>query len=142
MSKTLVQPYLTFSGRCDEAIEFYKTAVGAQVEMLMRFDEAPEQPPAGMLAAGFEKKVMHSAFRIGESLVMASDGCGPAEGPKSFQGFTLSLTVADEAEAQRVFAALLEGGEVQMPLGKTFWSPCFGMVTDKFGLAWMVTTGA
>lgn len=142
MSKTIVQPYLFFAGRCDEALEFYKSAIGAQVEMLMRFDEAPDRPPEGMLAPGFEKKIMHSSFRVGESIIMASDGCAPVEIEKNFQGFSLSLTVADEAEAQRVFAALSEGGEVQMPLGKTFWSPCFGMVTDRFGIGWMIITSA
>ena len=138
MSKpTLVQSYLFFGGRCDEALAFYRTAIGAEVEMLMRYKDAPEQPPAGMLAEGYDNKVMHASFRVGETLLMASDGCGGADEAK-FGGFSLSITVRTEAEADRVFAALSEGGSVTMPLGKTFWSPKFGMLTDRFGLGWMV----
>lgn len=132
----LVQPYLMFNGRCDEAIEFYKKAIGAKVEMLMRFNEAPEGPPPGMLPPGHEKKVMHSSLKIGQSIVMASDGCH-ASGLE-FKGFSLSLAVATEAEADRYFAALSEGGKVTMPLAQTFWSPKFGMLEDKFGIGWMV----
>jgi len=132
-----VQPYLFFAGRCEEAIEFYKKAVGAEVEMLMRFKDSPEPPAPGMVPPGSENKIMHVSFRIGDSIVMASDG--RCEGAPSFQGFSLSLTVANEAEAGRVFAALAEGGQVQMPLAKTFWSPYFGMVSDRFGVGWMVT---
>jgi PhnB protein len=142
MSKTLIQPYLFFSGRCDEALEFYKTAIGAEVTMLMRYDQSPEPVPEGMLTPGFEKKVMHSSFNVGESIIMASDGCGPAEPGKNFNGFSLSLTVADEAAAKKAFDALGESGEVQMPLTKTFWSPCFGMLTDRFGMGWMITIPA
>ncbi|MCE9612108.1 MAG: VOC family protein [Chthoniobacter sp.] len=137
MSKTLVQPYLTFGGRCEEALEFYKRAIGAQVEMVMYFEEAPESPPPGMLAEGFEKKVMHCSFRVGESVVMASDGCGPDEA--KFNGFSLSLSMPGEADARRVFSALSNGGTVKMPLDRTFWSPCFGMVEDRFGMGWIVT---
>ena len=134
---TLVQAYLFFGGRCEEALEFYGTALGAKVEMLMRHDESPEPPPPGMLAPGFEKKIMHAAFRVGETLLMASDGCGgPDEG--KFDGFSLSLVVRSEAEADEKFAALSEGGTVRMPLCKTFWSPKFGMLTDRFGLGWMI----
>lgn len=135
MSKTTVEPYLTFSGRCDEALEFYKAAIGAQVVMLMRFDESPDPVPEGMLQPGFEKKIMHAAFKIGESLIMASDGC---DGNSKFDGFSLSIALADEAEARKFFAALGEGGKVNMPLGKTFWSPLFGMVEDRFGVNWMI----
>lgn len=133
-----IQPYLFFGGRCEEAVEFYRTAIGAKVEMLMRYREAPDQPPEGMLAPGYENKIMHAAFHVGDTLVMASDGCGGPDEPK-FGGFSLSLTTADEAAAQRAFTALAEGGSVTMPLGKTFWSPCFGMLTDRFGLGWMIT---
>ena len=136
MSKTLVQPYLFFGGRCEEALEFYRTAIGAEVELLMRYKESPEPMPAGMLAEGFENKVMHTSFRVGETTLMASDGCNPDEG--NFNGFRLSLSVPNESEADRVFAALADGGEVQMPLTKTFWSPRFGMLTDRFGLGWMI----
>ncbi len=133
----LVQPYLFFGGRCEEALAFYQAAIGAEVEMLMRYDEAPDRPPEGMLAPGFEKKVMHSSFRVGESVLMASDGCGPRD--CAFQGFSLSLSLPTEAEVEKAFAALAEGGTVQMPLTKTFWSQRFGMLTDRFGLGWMVT---
>ena len=133
----LVAPYLFFDGRCEEAVEFYKKALGAEVIMLMRFNESPEPHPPGMLPPGSENKVMHVSFRIGDTTVMASDG--RCTGQTSFQGFSLSLTVANEAEADRIFAALADGGQVQMPLDRTFWSPRFGMVADRFGLAWMVT---
>jgi PhnB protein len=131
-----VQPYLFFDGRCEEAVEFYKGALGAEVEMLMRFQDSPDPPPPGMVPPGSEDKVMHTCFRIGDTAVMASDG--RCQGQPSFQGFSLSLTAADEAEADRLFAALGEGGQVQMPLGKTFFSPRFGMVADRFGVSWMV----
>jgi len=138
MSKpTLVQPYLFFGGRCEEALEFYRTAIGAEIEMLMRYKDAPEQPPDGMLAPGFENKVMHASFRIGATVLMASDGCGgPDEG--KFDGFSLSIAVQSEEEADRFFAALSEGGTVTMPLGPTFWAKKFGMLTDRFGLGWMI----
>jgi PhnB protein len=128
-----IQPYLFFDGRADEALEFYRKTLGAKIEMLMRFKEAPDQsmvPPNG------GEKVMHACFRIGDSSMMASDG--RCMGQASFQGFALSFTVANEAEADRVFGALGEGGQVQMPLTKTFFSPRFGMVADKFGVSWMV----
>ena len=132
----LVQPYLDFDGRCEEAIEFYKQALGAEVQFLMRNKEAPEQPPPGMLAPGSENKIMHSSLRIGDSIVLATDG--GCRGKANFSGITLSLTVASEAEADRRFAALADGGQVQMPLTKTFFSPKFGMLADRFGVAWMV----
>lgn len=132
----LVQPYLFFDGRCEEAIEFYKKTLGAKVEMLMRFKDSPEPAQPGMVPPGAENKVMHSSFRIGDTAVMASDG--RCMGKPSFQGFSLSVTVPNEAEAKRVFAALGDGGQVQMPLAKTFFSPQFGMVADRFGVSWMV----
>ena len=131
-----VQPYLFFDGRCEEAIEFYKSALGAKVDGLMRFKDSPEPVPAGMCAPGSDDKVMHAAFRIGDSLVMASDGM--AGGKPEFKGFSLSVNAATEAEADKLFAALGKGGQVQMPLGKTFFSPRFGMVADRFGVSWMV----
>jgi PhnB protein len=135
-----VQVYLFFAGRCEEAIEFYKKTVGAEVMMLMRFKDSPEPPQPGMIPPGSEDKVMHTSLRIGDTMVMASDG--RCEGSTSFQGFSLSLTVADEAEADRVFAALAEGGQIQMPLTETFWSPRFGMLSDRFGVGWMVSIAA
>ena len=132
----LVQPYLFFDGRCEEAIEFYKRTLGAEVTMLMRFKESPEPQPPGMIPPGAENKVMHASFRIGETTVMASDG--RCLGKPSFQGFSLSLSVPNDAEAERLFAKLGEGGQVQMPLAKTFFSSRFGMVADRFGVSWMV----
>ena len=133
--KNLIQPYLFFNGRCEEAIQFYQKAIGAEVEMMLRFKESPEPPPPGMTPPGWENKIMHSSIRIGETVVMASDGCGESKG---FEGFSLSITVPSETDADRVFAALAEAGQVTMPLGKTFWSPRFGMLQDKFGVGWMV----
>jgi PhnB protein len=131
-----VQPYLFFDGRCEEALEFYRQVLGAEVTMLMRFKDSPEPPPPGKVPPGSENKIMHANLRIGDSQVMASDGCNA--GQPNFAGFSLSVSVADEAEADRVFAALVEGGQVQMPLDKTFFSPRFGMLTDRYGVAWMV----
>jgi PhnB protein len=131
-----VQSYLFFEGRCEEAIEFYKSKLGAKVEMLMRFKESPEPPAPGCLPEGSENKIMHASFRIGDTSVMASDGMART-GPV-FKGFSLSITCANEREADRVFEALGDGGQVQMPLAKTFFSPKFGMVADKFGVSWMV----
>lgn len=136
MSTTVVQAYLYFGGRCEEAMEFYRNAIGAEVEMLMRFEDSPQPLPPGALAAGFENKVMHCSFRIGQTTVMASDGCGPGG---KFEGFSLSISVGSEAEADRVFVALGQGGQVTMPLARTFWSPKFGMLVDKFGVNWMVS---
>ena len=132
----LVQPYLFFNGRCEEAIEFYKKALGAEEAMLMRFKDSPEPPQPGMVPPGSENKIMHASFRIGETTVMASDG--RCTGQPNFQGFSLSITVPNEAEADRRFAALADGGQVQMPLTKTFFSPRFGMVADRFGVSWMI----
>jgi PhnB protein len=129
-----VDPYLFFDGRCDEAIEFYESALSAKVQMLMRYKQCPE--PSAKFAPEMMDKVMHASLRIGESSVMLSDG--HCTGKPSFSGFSISLTVASEAEADRVFGALAEGGKVGMPLGKTFFSPRFGMVTDRFGVGWMV----
>jgi PhnB protein len=131
-----VQPYLFFDGRCEEAIEFYKNALGAEVTMLMRFKDSPEPPSPGCVPPGAENKVMHASFRIGETIVMASDG--RCLGKPTFQGFSLSLAVPNDAEAERLFAALAEGGQVQMPLAKTFFSSRFGMVADRFGVGWMI----
>jgi PhnB protein len=132
-----VQPYLFFNGRCEEAVEFYRKALGAEVEMMMRFKDSPEPPKPGMVPPGFENKIVHASFRIGETTLMASDGCSAEK--VNFQGFSLSLSVATEAEVDRVFAALADGGQVRMTPAKTFWSPRFGMVEDRFGVGWMIT---
>jgi PhnB protein len=136
----LVQPYLNFNGRCEEALTYYRTALGAEVKMLMRFKDAPEPPKTDMAAPDTENKVLHACFRIGETELMASDG--RCQGQQGFQGIMLSISVANEAEADRVFARLSDGGQVQMPLGKTFFSPRFGMVADRFGVSWMVIASA
>jgi PhnB protein len=131
-----VQPYLFFDGRCDEAIAFYRSALGAEVTMLMRFKEHPGPEGQRMIPPGGEDKVMHANLRIGETTLLLSDG--RCQGQPSFQGFALSLEVADAAEAERRFAALAEGGEVQMPLTPTFFATRFGMIADRFGVSWMV----
>ena len=129
----IIESYLFFNGRCEEAVEFYRKALGAQVESLVRFKDSPDP---SMCAPNAGDKVMHACFRIGETSLMASDGqCG---GRPSFQGFSLSLTVPDVAEADQLFTSLAEGGQVQMPLASTFFSPRFGMVADRFGVSWMI----
>ena len=129
----MITPYLFFEGRTEEALEFYRKALGAEVQMLMRFKDSPEP---GHTPPGAENKVMHSSLRIGDATVMASDG--HCQGKPSFQGISLSLSVPDAAEAERVFNALADGGQVQQPLVETFFSPRFGMVADRFGVPWMV----
>ena len=131
-----VQPYLNFEGRCEEAINFYSSALGARVTALMRFKDSPEKPPVGTCQPGSENKIMHASFNIGDSVVMASD-CGCSGQPK-FQGVSLSLSVKNDADAERRFAALAEGGKVCMPLGRTFFSSSFGVVTDRFDVTWMI----
>ena len=131
-----IQPYLFFEGRAEEAAEFYKSRLGAEVEMLMRNKDAPEKPPPGMLPPNSENKIMHMALKIGGSTILGSDG--NCSGKPNFQGVSLSLTVRDEAEAKKVFSALSESGQVRMPLTRTFFSPAFGMLADKFGVGWMV----
>ena len=130
-----IQPYLFFEGRCEEALEFYKKALGARVDMLMRYKESPE-PPNKDCGPIDGEKVMHASFHIGEATVMASDGF--ASGKPNFQGFSLSLDAKDEAHAKKLFNALADGGQVRQPLIKTFFSPAFGMVADRFGVGWMV----
>jgi PhnB protein len=135
-----IEPYLWgFNGRCEEAIEFYKKALGAEVQMMMRFGESPEKCTGEGGQAPPDDKIMHSSIKIGDSVLMLSDGqCGEGVTGSKFNGVSLSLNPATEADAQKIFGALSDGGEVGMPLGKTFWSPCFGMVTDRFGVAWMI----
>jgi PhnB protein len=128
-----VNPYLFFNGRCEEAIEFYRKALGAETIMLMRFKQAPDQ---NMVPPGAGEKIMHARLKIGDSVVFLSDGMCAEQ--KGFEGFSLSFTVADEAEADRRFNALADGGKVQMALDKTFFSPRFGAVADKFGVGWMI----
>jgi len=140
MTNSQVQPYLFFGGRCEEALAFYRKALGAQIDTVSKYSDSPQPPPPGTLAPGFEGKVMHCQFRVGGSTIMASDGCG--EKDKTGAGFKLALSVATEADADRAFAALSEGGTVTMPLSKTFWSKKFGMLTDRFGIQWMVNVAA
>jgi len=136
MPNAVITPYLFFGGRADEAIEYYREALGAVQVALMRYSEHTDQPPEGTLPAGFENKVMHAELRITGAALMLSDGTG-AEG--AFRGLRLSLALPTAADAQKAFFALAEDGTVDMPIAETFWSPCFGMVTDKFGVGWMIT---
>jgi PhnB protein len=136
MRKVDVKQYLFFSGRCDEALNFYQQHLSAEITFLIRFNESPDPVPADMLQPGFEQKVMHAEFTLGNTHIMASDGCNDVE---QFSGFRIVLTLDDESEARRIFAALAsKGGKVDMPLMKTFWSPLYGQVTDQFGVGWMV----
>ena len=130
-----VQSYLSFGGRCEEAIDFYKKALGAEVEMVMKYKDHPEPKPP-QIAPEVYDKVMHAAFKIGDTVVMASDG--NCQGDEGFKGISLALSVATPADAEKRFKALSDGGNVQMPLTPTFFSPCFGMVSDKFGVTWLV----
>jgi len=134
-----LEPYLFFDGRCEEAIEFYKKTLGAEVKMMMRYKESPQPHQPGMVPPGYDNKVMHATLKIGDAEFMAADDC---QGHPNFQGFSLALAAANEAEAKRLFAALAEGGQVKMPLMKTFFSPAFGMLTDRFGVPWMINTAA
>jgi PhnB protein len=134
-----IEPYLSFEGRCEEAIEFYKQALGAQVEMLMRFKDSPEPPPPDCPPSPPEG-IMHASLMVGESRLMLSDGMN--EGTAQFKGIALSITANSVDEANRIFNALSDGGQVQMPMAKTFWSPAFGMLADRFGVAWMVMVAA
>lgn len=134
-----VTPYLFFDGRCEEALTFYKKALGAEIGMMMRFKDNPQPPQDGSCGGDptqIAEKIMHASFQVGGTTVMASDGY--ARGQPKFEGFALSVNAADEAEAQRLFSALAEGGQVQAPLGKTFFAKSFGMVADRFGMSWMV----
>jgi len=131
-----IEPYLFFNGRAEEAIEFYRRQAGAELLGMMRMKESPEPPPPDRVVPGTADKIMHAAIRIGQTNVMISDGM--ATGGPEFKGFSLSISVENESRAKELFAALGDGGAVQMPLGKTFFSPCFGMVADRFGVGWMV----
>ncbi|MDC7787446.1 VOC family protein [Rhodoplanes sp. TEM] len=133
-----VQPYLFLDGRCEEAIAHYRTVLGAEPTVLMRFEDGPDEPPPGTLPPNSAEKVMHAELRIGDSVVMLSDG--NCAGRAAFEGVSLSLTAADDAQAERLFAALADGGTVQMPIGKTFFASRFGMVADRFGVSWMIVT--
>jgi PhnB protein len=129
------EPYLFFDGRCEEALEFYRKVIGAEIIVLMRFKDSPDAEGC-MVPPGAGEKVLHANFRIGESMLMASDG--ECQGRPKFQGFSLSLMPANDAEAERFFTALSDGGQVQMPLAKTFFASSFGMVADRFGVSWMI----
>lgn len=135
ISNAPISPYLIFEGRCQEALDFYQKAIGAKIGMVLRFKDSPE-PPSGDCGGGNPNAIMHSSFQIGESTILASDG--RCQSAAKFEGFSLSYTVKSEAEAKQKFDALVEGGQVIMPLTKTFFSPSFGMLTDKFGVSWMI----
>ena len=133
---TTITPYLFFNGRCDEAIEFYKAALDAEIEYIMRFDESPEPLPDGTLPPNFDKKIMHATITVRGVKLMVSDGCAEE---LEFLGFRLAISEPTEEQARATFRALAESGTVDIPIGPTFWSPCYGMVTDKFGMPWMVS---
>ncbi|MEQ8846802.1 YciI family protein [Botrimarina sp.] len=135
MRQAAVHSYLFFNGRCEEALDFYRSAAGAVVGVVMRFNESPDPATKDMVPPDYQDKIMHCDFTIGQTMVMASDGCG---GGEPFGGFRLAITAPTEADCDRVFDALAEGGAVDMPLQQTFWSPRYGMLTDKFGVGWMV----
>lgn len=135
MQKTEVKNYLFFHGRCEEALNYYRQHLNADIKMLLRFNQSPDPMPEGMLQAGFEEKIMHAEFSLGNTYVLASDGCNDSG---HFSGFRIALIINDAPDAQRVFAALADGGTIDMPLAQTFWSPLYGMVTDQFGVGWMV----
>jgi len=132
-----VQPYLFFDGRCEEALDFYKKTLGAKVEMMMRFKENPDKDKNPNCMPSDDNKIMHAAFKVGDTMVMGSDGMA-AGGKPEFKGFSLTVSAKDDAEAEKTFAALSDGGKVEMPLTKTFFSSKFGMLNDKFGIGWMV----
>lgn len=132
---TQLTPYLFLNGNSEAALNFYQQALGAEIISMMRFSESPEPMPEGAVPEGYDNKIMHAEFKIGDNTLFVSDGCGPDE---TSSGFRLNLTVSSQAEAERIFAALSEDGRVDMPLGPTFWAPCFGMVTDQFNLGWML----
>lgn len=135
-----IQPYLFFEGRAEEAVAFYQTVFGAELQMLMRYKDSPDPHPEGMIPPGAENKVMHMSMKIGDSIVLGSDG--HCTGKPGFQGFSLTYLAKDVGDADRVFEALSDGGALRMPLGKTFFSPRFGMVADRFGVLWMVIVQA
>ncbi len=134
-----VEPYLDFNGRCDEALEFYKKAIGAEVTFVMRFKDAPASHGPGTPTPGTENKVMHSSLRIGDTTVMATDG--HCKGTLSFTGVSLSLSASTDAQAAKLFAGLSDGGKVYVPMSKTFFASSFGMVADRFGVMWMIIAG-
>ena len=135
-----VQPYVFFEGRCEEALMFYRDVLGAEITQLMRYSDSPAPPPPGMLPPGSENRIMHASMRIGDSTVMVSDG--GCSGTTGFNGFSLALNAANDAEAERLFAALAEGGQIRMPMAPTFFSSRFGMLADRYGLGWMVLVPA
>jgi len=131
-----VKPYLYFDGCCERALEFYQQALGARVDVLMRFKDNPDPNGCQGMPPDSAEKVMHCSFHIGDTEIMASDG--NCQGKAAFQGISLTITAATPEEAERLFNALGDGGQVQMPMMTTFFSPRFGMVADKFGVSWMV----
>jgi PhnB protein len=131
-----VTPYLYFNGRCEEALSFYQQTIGARVECQMRFSDCPGELDPNMVPPGTEHRIMHAAFKLGETTIFAADGCASAEMKPA--GFGLSLQTPDVAEAEQLFNALAWEGEVRMAMTKTFFSPSFGIVVDKFGVNWLI----
>lgn len=133
----LIQVYLFYEGRCEEAVNFYHKALGAEIQMMLRYSESPEKPDPSRLAPGSENKIMHASLKVGNSVLMMSDG-GCMEPTAKFAGFSVSLMVDNKAQADKIFAGLSDGGTVHMPLGETFFAKYFGMVVDRFGVMWML----
>ncbi len=131
-----LEPYLFFDGRAEEALEFYERGLGATVEGKMRFADSPDPVPTEYLPPGGAQKLMHASLLIEGQRLMLSDGC--ASDGSGFHGFSLALQYDQEVDARRAFDALCEGGSIQMPIGPTFFSPCYGQVLDRFGVQWMV----
>ncbi|MES2037070.1 MAG: VOC family protein [Pseudomonadota bacterium] len=134
-----VETILAFGGHSEAAIRFYTEALGAEVIGMMRWKDSPD--PALRMVSPDPDKIMHASFRIGSTTLMASDGVETLSQP-DFKGFTLNLEARDDAEAKQFFAALSNGGKVQMPLAKAFWTSLSGMVVDRFGLSWMVNVAS
>jgi PhnB protein len=129
----MLNAYLFYNGNCEAAFKYYEKVLGGKIEFMLRADEGPaDMKPE----PGFEKKIMHARMAIGSNLLMASDA--PAGHFHKPQGFAVSVTVPDLAEAEKTFKALAEGGAENMPFGKTFFSKGFGMCVDQFGQPWMV----
>jgi PhnB protein len=133
----MLNPYLFYSGNCEAAFKYYEKVLGGKIEFMMRANEGPaDMKPE----PGFENKIMHVRMSVGGQVLMASDA--PPGHFHNPQGFAVSLTVHDLAEAERKFKALAEGGKETMPFTKTFYAKGFGMCTDQFGTPWMVNCPA
>ncbi|MBV8799874.1 MAG: VOC family protein [Alphaproteobacteria bacterium] len=128
-----INPYLNFNGNCGEAFQFYAKVLGGKDLRIMTFADAPPGMP---VTRETKNQVMHARFRVGDTMIMGSDGPGGRYNKP--QGYAVNIGVDTPEEADRIFAALAEGGNVGMPIAETFWAKRFGVVTDRFGTHWMV----